>query len=532
MKRIFFVYIFAITFLYRCANPVMPTGGPADTSPPKLVSQVPENGTTLFKDKEILFEFNEYIRQQSFKQAFRIEPDLGINYSVSFSGKKVKVKLKSELPKDVTLIAKIGTTLSDFKGNMIKSPLNLAFSTGEIMNSGQLKVRFVNALDGKKVENAKLVLFKKEQQFDEKAFYVGEPDSAGNVTFSYLPSGDYKLVALEDINRNRMVDSFEWVQPSYDEYVSVYQDSSIQLKSIYYSKPDTIAPTLEGVGVFAFNRLRLRFSEPVFIISDSLFQVYSESDSISFRFLYSDFDDPSVYWAISEKGFSEVKEYFISNLDLYDAFRNHLIQNEYQFSSDLLSDTTKTRLIEVKPDENLFSDESAVAIFNHFVPTEVLDSLRLVEQEKLIQPYLNAKIDANKLIIYPPERWDEALLYQIRVFNPATQNFFTYSPKIKNRQDLSSLEITRTDSLTYDQSNWIIEIFNDTFYKRLKTNELKVIITDLPEESISLRAFADTNENDKWDSGDINPYRKPESFFFQSQIPLKMKMTTTIEVEF
>ena len=48
--------------LCRCARQAAPQGGPRDSLPPKVVTMTPAFGTTHFKDKRILIEFDEYVQ--------------------------------------------------------------------------------------------------------------------------------------------------------------------------------------------------------------------------------------------------------------------------------------------------------------------------------------------------------------------------------------------------------------------------------------------------------------------------------------
>ena len=60
--------------LCRCARQAAPQGGPRDSLPPKVVTMTPAFGTTHFKDKRILIEFDEYVQLEDQQKEFFTSP--------------------------------------------------------------------------------------------------------------------------------------------------------------------------------------------------------------------------------------------------------------------------------------------------------------------------------------------------------------------------------------------------------------------------------------------------------------------------
>ncbi len=527
------VLISLSVIIATCANLVMPSGGPADTSAPIIVKTEPETGTLNFSGKELRFYFDEYVQQVTFKQAFSIEPDLGIQYDISFKGMSVIVTLKGDLPVNSTFIAELGTTVSDFKSNKLKSPFSLAISTGEMMNKGALKIKYLNALNGEKVENSTLMLFKEHQKFSEKSFYSGKPDSSGMIRFSYLPEGRFKIIAIDDLNRNRSKEDFEWAQPIYSEYIDVEQDTSIELKTVYYSKPDTLMPEILGIGVFSSNRIRLRFSEDVFLRTDSTLSIVSVFDTTKFRIFYNEKDDFSVYWAGSRQEFTSSTEVIAQLPTFVDGYRNPLKENSFRFTSEVLSDTSQLRIIKLEPQKLMNETDTLRVYYNGFINQSIIDSLEVIAQQSKTKGYAFSKIEDHILMIYPEKKWDPLLSYQFRLFNPATANYLTHAPKILSYDELSSIELLRSDSLTYSQTyQWIIELIGESYYKRIHSSEKMVLIENIGDQRLLVRAFDDLNGNDSWDSGKIEPFEKPEPFFVEKNVNLPKKMTATLSIDF
>jgi len=168
-----------------------------------------------------------------------------------------------------------------------------------------------------------------------------------------------------------------------------------------------------------------------------------------------------------------------------------------------------------------------------FITQNIIDSLEVIAQESKIKGYSFSKIEDHILMIYPEKKWDPLLSYQFRFFNPASANYLTHSPQILSNDELSSIELVRSDSLSYNEKNqWIIELIGETYYRRIHSSEKKVLIEKIGEQSLLVRAFDDLNGNDSWDSGKIEPYDKTEPCFVQKKVNLQKKMTATLSIDF
>src|SRR5690606_8019563 len=64
--KYFLVSLLLITtsslYLYSCATRSVPTGGPKDTIPPRLINTIPANKSLNFNDNTIVLEFDEFIK--------------------------------------------------------------------------------------------------------------------------------------------------------------------------------------------------------------------------------------------------------------------------------------------------------------------------------------------------------------------------------------------------------------------------------------------------------------------------------------
>ncbi|MEP7108087.1 MAG: Ig-like domain-containing protein [Ferruginibacter sp.] len=184
-----------------CAQIGSPTGGPRDSIPPELVSSTPKLLTTNFSANKVTLVFNEYIDVQDVQTNLLVSPFPKISPLVEFKLKTVTVKLKDTLIPNTTYAINFGNAIRDNnEGNPFKN-FTYVFSTGNTIDSLQLRGKVIIAETGKKDSTILALLY---QNVDDSAVqkrkpnYVAKLDSSGNFTFRNLSAGSYKIYALKD----------------------------------------------------------------------------------------------------------------------------------------------------------------------------------------------------------------------------------------------------------------------------------------------------------------------------------------------
>ena len=67
-------FMISLSFI-QCANMQRPTGGPKDSTPPKLLGVTPPNLSKNFKEKVIEMTFDEFIKTVNPGKEFNISPE-------------------------------------------------------------------------------------------------------------------------------------------------------------------------------------------------------------------------------------------------------------------------------------------------------------------------------------------------------------------------------------------------------------------------------------------------------------------------
>lgn len=190
-----------VTVLPGCANIVPPSGGPRDSLAPILEKATPTDSSRNFSGNRISFSFNEFIELQNAQQALIISP-LPKNFpDISYRLNTVTVKLKDTLESNTTYTLNFGDAIKDFtEGNVMRN-FTYTFSTGNYIDSLELKGKVILAETGK-IDTTLIVMLHSNPDdsavIKEKPRYIAKLDSKGGFTFRNLPPKTFYLYALKD----------------------------------------------------------------------------------------------------------------------------------------------------------------------------------------------------------------------------------------------------------------------------------------------------------------------------------------------
>ncbi len=126
----------ALAFISGCARVGLPPGGPEDSTPPEVVTTVPENGATeAGRDTRIKIGFSEEMNRLSVERGFSIEPTVKLR-NLRWDGAALVARPVAELPDSTTFVVTIAQSALDYHGVAIEEPFVLMFSTGATLDTG------------------------------------------------------------------------------------------------------------------------------------------------------------------------------------------------------------------------------------------------------------------------------------------------------------------------------------------------------------------------------------------------------------
>lgn len=184
-----------------CGQVGMPTGGPRDSIPPRLVSSTPAPNSTQASGNKITLTFNEYVDLKDAQNNVLISPFPKKSPSIEFKLKTVTVKLKDSLLPNTTYSINFGNAIVDInEGNPLKD-FTYVFSTGDKIDTLTLAGKIIIAETGKTDSTLVALLYR---SLDDSAVQKYRPDYVsrlkgdGSFIFVNLPAGNFKVYALQD----------------------------------------------------------------------------------------------------------------------------------------------------------------------------------------------------------------------------------------------------------------------------------------------------------------------------------------------
>jgi hypothetical protein len=279
-----------------CASPGTPPGGPPDKLAPQLVSVRPDTNSLNVRARSVLFQFDEVVNERSTPTgsggASAGSGSFGNNSSstastlatlvlvspgdgrerVTWRRHAIEVEPRNGFRPNTTYRVTILPGLGDLRGNILREPVEVVFSTGATATTSKISGIVFDWVGNKLAPNARIEVF---SPADSTVRWSTRADSTGRFAVRDLAAGTYRLRAWLDDNANRSIDPRE----IYDS-TTVSVDTTLALE-LYAFAHDTIGPRIETVEQIDSTGLRVKFDRGVDVnwTPDTLSAVLLRSDS-------------------------------------------------------------------------------------------------------------------------------------------------------------------------------------------------------------------------------------------------------------
>lgn len=192
--------------IYACANRGYPEGGPKDTTPPVVVGEVPVSYTKNFDKKRVDIFFSEFVQLKEVSEKFVFSPPLKKNPKVSLRGKYVQVSIPDTLRPNTTYSMDFADAIVDNNEGNPLGYYRYVFSTGDIIDTLEVSGNVVNAESYEPMMNILVGLY--EDQADSVPLlqlpdYIARTDSAGFFRLTNLRQAHYRVMAIDDKNKDK-----------------------------------------------------------------------------------------------------------------------------------------------------------------------------------------------------------------------------------------------------------------------------------------------------------------------------------------
>ena len=575
--RLYQIFLFTILIFAvgSCANRAAgPTGGPKDSIPPVVVRSSPINGAVNFKKKDIQVYFNENISLDKVSENVVVSPPQKTQPIVRANAKVLSVSLQDELQDSTTYSILFGNAIVDLNERNPLENYVFSFATGDEIDSLQIAGRLLNA---ENLDPMSGVFVGIHDNLNDTAILgdqfkrIAKTDSEGKFTIQNIKNGQYKLYALSDLNRD-----FKY-QPG--ESVAFY-DSIITPEVRLEQRIDTIwsdSVTVDTIHMF---------SQTVFTPDDILIKLFKETkkrqylvksertDSKYFQLFFNDKQDSLP--RITLLNFDVDTRFLIQKSDRLDSL-TYWIPDAAVYNQDTL-----TLTVEYLKTDSLFNYVSTVDTLNLFQRKPRQTSRgkseeEVVEEQKPLnfKNNLSSSFDFYRDIVFSFEEpldsfcvgkihlfhkvdtitepveftcsqkdsigrilglshaWKPEESYELNIDSAAfvsiygrVSNQLKSSFKIKSLEDYSTLKVTLQN---YDPNAYIQVIDpKEQVIQSKRAEQQGTVFQYLRPGEYFLRMFIDANQNDKWDTGDLERRTQPEEVIYFSK---KLSLRANWELE-
>ena len=523
--------------LISCAQQVAPTGGPKDAEAPIILESAPLNTATNYNGSSIYFEFDEYVRVSSALKELIVTPPFESPVEFTMRGKKVTVSWVDTLLQNTTYLFQFGKGIVDNnEGNVLDSNL-FVFSTGDYIDSFELKGRVIDAFSLKPVKDVWLMLY--PENIDSLPYkslprYFAKTDEQGVYHLRYLTSAAYKLFALEPVNNGYLFDQPDEAIGFIDQMIeSKNPDDTINsmIADIRLFKQEDTLQFVKEFSQIGNKGLTFIFNRPV----DTLKIVELSGKDIS-------------QWTTEWNLINDSVAYWFQAPDDYDSLKvNIQVQG---FSDTIFFRKPNSRLGKIRKGSSKQQGLSLKAEnpgrVNHFGAYK-LKSKTPLKSFDLSTSFFIEEGDTSSLVDYAEgdlmgiqinHKWKEGAKYQL--FMPdsvvydkfgLTNDTLKYSFIASKKEDFGKLIINYVLPGQVSQYVWqLLKTDGHVVFEEIVSPKGKIGYDLLATGKYQIRVIADNNLNGKWDTGIYLKHQQPEEvYIYDQEIEVRSNWQNEIE---
>ncbi len=544
------IIIFLLLLLVSCANIQPPSGGPEDKEPPKITEFMPPNNSINYTGP-IRITFDKYMDRSKVLENINIIPE--IKFGIDWRAQELELNFSEDLKENTTYSVNLGTEYSDIYGNKPSMSHSIVFSSGVNIDSGEIKGHLISQKKQGKYIFCYSSLF---HNFDTLNYSQTKPDykiqigSSGEFVIPGLKDGVYRIIAVEDVLRNGLIDKNDpYGTASEDIGVLKSKSKAVEIKDGILI--DKQAPEISNITSAYSDRINIRFTEKMndssvyasqFILLDTLNNILAKSLGSTKGIYQQNSFDFLIDKKINDKILLSLK--FVGNYLPSDSAGNQIdTTKSFKFMMIPSMDSSSLTLL-YKP----FPDSSNSISINKEFPftfSGFIDKSKANFEFKLINKKTKEEIAIDTL-----NSADNIILFKSK--NLLTENTdYLLNVKFSNIINVSSgksmdtsivINFTSEDKrntgaisgkflrnkLKCDSDTYLILKSKKNIHKVKLEKDGSFAIKALEGDEYEVEIFCDLNGNTFYDYGNISPFEFAEPFYLHNQT-LKVKPRWTID---
>ncbi len=574
----FSVFIF-ILLAISCANPVAPTGGPKDETPPVFLGSEPVNRSRNLKAEKIEMAFDEFVVLKDLNKNLLVSPPLQEKLDVKTKGRGLQIKFNKEevLAENTTYTIYFGDAVVDLHEGNPLSNLQYVFSTGKDIDSLSIRGKVLDAQyllpqEGVYVclyvdNNDSLSLAEMPQHI--RPYYVAKTNAEGHFEINNIRNDHYLMFAVKDVNANYFNDmpneeiAFENQLVLPEEVFDFIPDSipidtsNVQLMDslwknyaiavtkinhtlLLYLPQDSIEKLISKELV---DRQRMHFEFKYPLRKDVEFEVLNKQEGNSHKVFipeYSTNRDTLDLWFLKPFQDTLTLRMQIDTLKA-DTFDIVLNKPKDELVNNFRGNKAKQKVKKGKTEGIVFNTNFGT-VFPYFAKAEIdfntpilkanFENVSLLE-DSLDVPFKIYFLDSirRKLRIEYP--WKQGKNYRFEIPDQALSDIYglkndsivaEFKTSEENAYGELSLQLNLPEKAS---SHWVVQLIKGTGdnEKNLESQEYKgdvLVFKNLKPNKYRLKLLEDRDANGHWTSGDYLKNRLPEKVFYYSD-PIEIK---------
>ncbi|MDA3907245.1 MAG: Ig-like domain-containing protein [Bacteroidales bacterium] len=567
-------FFLLLLIVVSCANPVTPTGGPKDETPPEFLGSDPVNRARNFASEKIDLVFDEFVVLSELNQQLLVSPPMQNKLDIKTKGKGVRIKFDKEelLADSTTYTVYFGNAIVDLhEGNPFPN-FQYVFSTGPDIDSLSIRGKVLSAKHLLPIAGVTVCLYLDNSDtlsLDEmpqkiRPYYVAKTNEEGSFEINNIRNDSYLIFAVSDANANYFNDM--------PNEAIAFADKMILPEEVFDFIPDTIPIDTSNVELmdslwanYAIkvtkqthtlllyepqdsvqrvikkelvdnNRMRFEFKFPLkeavkFNVLDS----DTISENIVFLEEYSSNMDSLDIWFL--KPFADTNN-LILIVDTLKADTIEILLNEPEVK--VLPSSGRNRGRSRQESKNLTEPKIAYSsnvkaefpyfskvriVFETPIKTANFENCSLMEDTVSV-PFeirFTDKIKRKLLIDYP---WKEGVNYRFEIPDQALTDIYgtkndSMIAKFKTTEESNYGELQIHFTLPNESNSiWQVQLIKGDGDKEqilsfaTVKDSSNVLFSNLSADKYRIKILEDRDSNGRWSSGNYVKKRLPEKVFY------------------
>ncbi len=501
--------LLTLLILASCARKGSPSGGPKDITPPILLKAKPDTlKTGVDTDlKKITLSFNEYVQLKDYQKNVIISPPLDPPPTFSplgYPAKEVEISLNGKLKPNTTYTINFGDAIEDNNERNKLSYFSYVFSTGEFIDSLQVKGKAIYTASRKPLENVIVALYKLDSAYSDslilkqKPYYVTKVDSASQFNLNHLSEGNYKMFAIQDETPNMLFDAGTEKIAFLKDTINPKEDIRYDLNLFQPEKPYKVVEAKQN----DYGRFDI-------IFEGNPKQVNAEPIGVniaSAKIIHKPYSDTLQYYFNPEQNLSNEKRPRVQFVVEHEQQKDTLFPTSYDVKTE--------HQLKVSGVNRNYVPSKLYELVSNYPVDSVNPNFIQIKKDSVVLDFEVEKKNEKNIVLNFPIQYEQK--YNIELLPGAITDFFGKTNDtinlgfgVKSERDYGNLTLTLENAPSHPY--WI-KLFTD---KDQEINSYYGNDTTLPLKGLLpgkyyFQLWVDENENGRYDTGNVFTGRQPE----------------------